>query len=274
MKKKASKSCATPATKPSAKTKAHVGAKVLLIDIETTPMLGWAWKKWEANLLHLERDWELLMVGYKWLHEKDVRLLSRRFLTEPELVEDTRELLEKADIVVAHNGDSFDIKKLQAKMAEFKLSPPSPFKTVDTCKVAKNHFAFSSNKLDDLGQLLQLGRKQDTGGFQLWLDVMDGKQEACKRMESYCKQDVALLEKLYMQLRPWTPRHPNMAVYVNSGELSCSCCGGTEVEETKNPYYTNSSAYRKYRCLSCGAWSRLRKADGVVRPSSIMADRK
>lgn len=274
MRKTASKSCATNATRPNAPKSANNGARVLLLDIESSPILGYVWRKWQTDVLHVVEDWKLLMVGYKWLHEKDARVLSGRFLTELELCAETHKLLDKADIVVAHNGDSFDVKKLQAKFAEYHFSPPSPFKTVDTCRIAKNHFGFSSNKLDDLGVVLGKGRKVDTGGFRLWLDVMGGDKSAWKHMEDYCKRDVVLLERIYHELKPWTPRHPNMAVYNNSGDMVCSCCGGSEVEETVNKYYTNSSAYRKYRCLSCGAWSRLRKADGVVRPSSIMCDRK
>jgi hypothetical protein len=255
--------------------KQHVGAKVLLIDIESSPILGWSWKKWDTNILHVERDWQLLMVGYKWLHEKQANVLSGRFLTELELVDETRSLLDVADVVVAHNGDSFDIKKLQAKMAAFKMQPPSPFKTVDTLRVAKNHFAFTSNKLDDLGNTLSLGRKADTGGFQLWLDVMDDKPAAWKKMEAYCKQDVLLLEKLYNELRPWTPRHPNMAVLAGAEGIVCGCCGSEKLQ-SRGYYSTNSGMYQRFQCNDCGAWSRMRKkaGGGISRNSTIVCDRK
>lgn len=253
--------------------KGHKGAKILFLDIESSPILGYAWRTWQTDLLEVVEDWRLLMVGYKWAHEKSPKVESGRVFDEIDMCYTVFELLDKADIVVAHNGDRFDIPKLQAKLLSYGSPPPSPFKTIDTLKIAKKHFGFSSNKLDALGSTLQLGNKTDTGGYKLWQGVMRNDEASWKKMERYCLQDVKLLESLYEKVKAWTPRHPNMAVYSEDGSPVCSCCGSADVEETVNRYYTNSSAYRKYMCRSCGAWSRMRKADGLVKPSSIMCDR-
>lgn len=250
----------------------HVGAKILLIDIETTPILGWAWQKYETNIIHIEKDWGLLSVAWKWLHKTKVDAICVGDVTERRLVNDVWKLLNAADIVVAHNGDRFDIKKLQTKMKQYKLDPPSPFKTVDTLKIAKGHFAFSSNKLDDLSKSLNLGKKVETGGFQLWLDCMSGSSAAYKKMKSYNKKDVELLEKLYLELRPWTPRHPNMGVHVGSDEAVCGTCGSDNIGR-RGYYHTNTMSYPRYKCNDCGNWGRFRR--GVQRGSiGIVCDRK
>ena len=256
--------------------------RVLLIDIETAPILGYTWKTYDTNIIKVVRDWYILCFAYKWLDEKSTHVDSLRMhpdylLSEQDdfsLCGELWRLLEEADIVIAHNGNRFDVKKIQARLLINGYRPPSPFKTIDTLQVARAHFGLTSNKLDSIGEQLKLGRKVETGGFKLWEDVVAGLLPAWQKMEKYNKQDVVLLEKVYEELRPWMPRHPNMAVYSPDGACVCSHCMSKNVVLTENKYYTNSSAYKKYLCQNCGAWSRLRKADGVIRPSSIACDRR
>lgn len=255
----------------------NTGPKTLLIDIETSPIIGAVWRPWKTDLLWIEEDWKMLMVCYKWLGDKKTHTLTGRCLTEGEIAEDINNLFDEADIVVGHNGDKFDIKKIQAKVLEFGHPIPSPFKSVDTLKAARNHFGFTSNRLDDLCQKLGLGEKLDTGGKELWKRVREGDEKAWKHMEKYCRRDVDLLEKLYLTLRPWMPRHPNMAVYAENHVPTCAHCGSTKVTLWDTAYYTNSSKYMKFQC-ECGGWSRMRRADGKLCPSrtpaTIVCDRR
>jgi len=251
----------------------HIGARVLLIDIESSPILGYSWKKWDTSIIHIVDDWHLMSVAWKWLHQRKTNVLATDTVTEKKLTKTIWQLFDDADIVVGHNGDRFDIKKLQAKMKEFDLKPPSPFKSVDTLKIARNHFAFSSNKLDDLGQKLKLGQKTDTGGFKLWLDCMAGDQKAWDKMKAYNKQDVVLLEKLYLELRAWTPRHPNIATYMECERVACAACGSENVQ-ARGYYHTNTGSYKRFMCKDCGTWSRGRKSTPFVKVSAIVCDRK
>lgn len=250
-----------------------IGAKTLFVDIETTPLLGYSWKTYDTSIIHVVKDWGLLSVAWKWLDSKSISVLATDTTTERGLTKKVWGLLDEADIVVAHNGDRFDIKKLQAKMKEFGMNPPSPFKTVDTLKVAKGHFAFTSNKLNDLGEKLGLGKKVDTGGFRLWLDCMGGSRAAFEKMKRYNKQDVALLEKLYLELRPWTPRHPNVAVYMISKEEVCSSCGSKNLQ-SRGYYHTNSGVYKRIKCKDCASWVRSRKPVVSSAVKNIVCDRK
>lgn len=251
--------------------------KILLLDIETSPLIIAAWRTYDTSAIWIEEDWKMLMCGYKWLGDKKTSMLTGRVLTEGEMAEDLHALLDEADIVVGHNGDKFDLKKIQAKILEYGFAPPSPYKTVDTLKVARGHFGHTSNKLDDLCQKHNIGEKLDTGGYKLWKGVMEGDNKAWKDMEKYCVRDVDLLEKLYLTLRPWMPRHPNFAVYAEDNTPMCAHCGSKDLSIYENPYYTNSSKYVKFQC-ECGGWSRMRKADGKLakskQPSTIVCDRR
>lgn len=226
--------------------------KILLYDIESSPDLGYSWGKYEVNIIEFKKQWEILSFAYKWLEEDTVHCIARphyKDKTEVSLVKDIWKLFDEADILIAHNGNSFDHKKCRAKFVEHGLKPPSLSKTVDTKLIAKQAFNFNSNSLNDLGVTLKLGKKLETGGFQLWLDCMAGKKKAWKQMIAYNKQDVVLLEKVYLKLRAWSPNHPNLAVWQD--RVGCPRCLSTKTHI--NGYYpTNTNRMRRWRCQECG----------------------
>lgn len=264
-----------------------MSARILVIDIETSPIVGPAWRKFDTNLIEVWQDWYIMCFAYKWYNEKQVHVEAQCDQNDY-LLDDTddfalcrklHKLLDEADIIIAHNGDRFDIKKIQARLLKHGFKPPSPFKTVDTLKVARGHFALTSNKLDDIGSYLEVGRKLAHEGFELWRKCMGGCPKAWNKMKRYNIQDVRLLERVYDKLRPWMPRHPNMGVYSLTDDAVCAHCGGKSLTPHETSYYTNSSEYEKYQCNSCGGWSRRRRAVGVQAkkskaPANIVCDRK
>lgn len=225
--------------------------KVLLYDIETAPNLGYVWGKYEQNVLSYVEEGGHLCFSYKWLGEgQGVRAASRQGQrTDRALVKKLWKLLDRADVVVAHNGDQFDQKKANARFVLWGLGPPAPYKSVDTKKVAKKYFKFNSNKLDDLGQFLGVGKKLKTGGFELWLGCLAGNKAAWKKMLAYNKQDVRLLEKVYLKLRPWIEGHPNLAAAAGRPD-GCPKCGHAKLK-SYGWKTTKTRRYVRYRCLSC-----------------------
>ena len=111
------------------------------------------------------------------------------------LVKDLRDLFDEADVLIAHNGDRFDIRKAQARMIRYNMKPPSRYQTIDTLKAARKHFQFDSSRLDALGQYLGLGRKLPTTGFNLWKRTMAGDRKAWAIMKRYNKHDVEILRE-------------------------------------------------------------------------------
>ena len=134
-------------------------ARILLYDIETSPNLAWVWGKYEQNVIEYDREWHMLCFAYKWLGDRTTHVLSlpdfKTYKRDPEddkeLVAALYALFDEADVVIAHNGDSFDQKKAHARFVYHNMTPPAPYKQIDTKKVAKRYFNFDSNKLDDLG---------------------------------------------------------------------------------------------------------------------------
>jgi hypothetical protein len=109
------------------------------------------------------------------------------------------------------------------------------YPNVDTLKVARRNFAFTSNRLDDLGKSLGIGRKVKHSGFELWLRCIKGNPKAWDRMRQYNMRDVKLLEKVYWKLLPWMETHPNLAIL--KGGKGCPKCGTSAV--TKNGFRAN-----------------------------------
>lgn len=235
--------------------------KILLYDIETEPNLGYTWGKYEQNVIQFKNEFKLLSFAYKWLGKKTVHCIARpdfKDKTDKSLVEALWHILDEADIVIAHNGDAFDQKKSNARFLECGLPPPSPYVTIDTKKVAKKYFMFNSNSLNDLGRNLEVGTKFKHQGFDLWLGCMAGKRAAWAIMKKYNKQDVVLLEKVYLKLRPWINGHPNVNADYEKVAY-CPKCGGDSLKSC-GITRTKTTSYRLYRCNDCKGYCKSRKS--------------
>lgn len=161
-------------------------------------------------------------------------------------------LLDECDIAIAHNGDNFDFKRLNTFFVKNKLKPTSPFKTIDTKKASRGNFGFISNKLDSLCRELEIGAKLQHSGMKLWTDCMEGCPRAWNQMIKYNKQDVRLLEELYLTLRPYIKNHPDLKIY-NQPNGKCSACGGKNIGN-RGSYLKRGGRFRRYQCLDCGFW--------------------
>jgi hypothetical protein len=242
--------------------------RTLLWDIETSPNLGWIWGKWEQNVIKFDREWHILSIAWKWLGDKNVQVKGLpdypRYKVDTEddldLVALAHSLFCEADIVVGHNGKAFDTKKGQSRMFVQGYDPPSPFKEIDTLKVARKYFAFNSNRLDDLCQSIGLGKKLDTGGFETWLGCIRGDRKAWAQMKQYNAHDVVLLEGLYLRLQPWIAGHPNVATISGRPDV-CPKCGSDAGMIRRG--YTSTSVSRRvsYQCKGCGGYSSGRKTE-------------
>jgi hypothetical protein len=50
--------------------------KILFVDLETSPTLGYSWTLWEANILKVVEPWRILCFSYKWLGDKKTHIVS------------------------------------------------------------------------------------------------------------------------------------------------------------------------------------------------------
>lgn len=243
-------------------------ARVLFLDIETSANLGYTWSKYETNVIEFKKEFEILSIAYKWADRKKVCVLSQREADEKVILGLLHCLLDSANVVVWHNGDRFDGPKGNARFIAHGMKPPSPYKSVDTKKVAKRYFSFNSNKLDDLGKYLGVGRKVKHEGFDLWLKCMAGDKKALKKMEQYNKGDVRLLEKVYKKLLPWIQSHPNVAL-ISGRPKGCPKCGSEKLH-SRGTEWSKTQQYQRYQCQGCGGWCRGRVAEADVKKPEVV----
>ena len=240
-------------------------AKILTLDLETAPIQSYHWGLWDQNigLNMIGTDWSILSYSAKWLHEertmyKDT-FFQRNQRKDLSLLKTVRNLLNEADIVVGQNVARFDMKKLNARFILNDIAPPSPVRIIDTLKVAKRHFAFTSNKLEFMSDKLCVKYKKlkhgQFPGFELWKEFLSRNPAAQAEMEKYNRYDVLSTEELYLIMRPWIAGHPNVNLYSDSEKevRACPNCGSTALKP-KGFRYTQLGKYQRYHCGGCGAW--------------------
>lgn len=168
------------------------------------------------------------------------------------LIKSLWELFNEADIIVAHNAKQFDLKYANSRFLAHGMVPPSGYQVVDTLLIARSKFKLNSNKLDDLGKFLKLGRKIETGGFDLWLGCMRGDVKSWSKMIKYNKQDVVLLREVYYRLRAWMSNHPNLNVINQEERAKCGVCQSSHVQKAGFEFKGNQKSQR-WKCQDCGA---------------------
>lgn len=255
----------TTASKKPYKEEVNTSAKVLVLDIETAPLKAYVWSIWNVNIgtHQIQSDWFCLTWAAKWLFEDKVysaKLKPKEVAEQNDkrIIQGIWSLINEADIVIAHNGEKFDLPKLNSRFIINGLNPPLPYQQIDTLKHIRRQFGFTSNKLDYVNKLLNLERKKDTN-FELWERCMNGNADALSEMEAYNVQDVRILEETYLQIRAWIKPHPNMGLFIlDETQHRCPNCGSDKMIEHGKKYNTTANIYTLMRCDNCGSSSRKR----------------
>lgn len=235
--------------------------KILLWDIETSMSIAKTFNFWNTNIHHgaIVKEWYIISGAWKFLGEKEVHAIacSKSGLKKGDdkrVVKALCKAISEADLIIGHNGDKFDLKKLKARVIKHGLPPVNHTKTLDTLKCARREFNFSYNNLDYLGAYLEVGQKiKNEPG--LWDKVMAGDMDALGRMVKYNKQDVKLLEAVYLKMRPHITNHPNVNVMVGDSHLVYNCpnCGSEKtIKNGKRPAMKISKIFQKRACHNCG----------------------
>ena len=189
--------------------------RTLLIDLETSPVLGYWWRGMhEVNPIKIVKHSRILSFAWKWYGETNISVASQRMFSSykkdkddnKSLVKALVDLYKRADYVVGHNLKAFDDKVANKGVLLNGVEPPPRHRVIDTLTVARQNFLLDSNKLDDLAHLLGVGRKLPHTGFPMWEGCMEGKLNDWYLMEKYNKHDIFLLEGVYNKFRPFIER--------------------------------------------------------------------
>ena len=157
------------------------GVKRLFFDIETSPNIVYSWRTgWNLTISpeSIIEERKIICISYKWEHEDKIhRLTWDKDMCDKQMLVEFISVANKADEMIAHNGDRFDIKWIRTRCIFHRVSMFPQYKTLDTLKKAKFGFLFNSNKLDYIAQYLGVGAKVKHSGFDMWKEVMKGNHE-------------------------------------------------------------------------------------------------
>jgi hypothetical protein len=238
-------------------------ARVLILDIETAPNIAYVWGAWQQNIG--QNQWvsksHIMSFAAKWLDSDEVYYKENRTSDDSDIVRALYDLLDMADVVVAHNGQKFDLPTIIGRGVVHGYSPPSPYFVVDTLLTARKELRLVSNSLANLCEQLGLPKKDDHKnypGFELWLGCLRNEEAAWAEMKEYNISDIVSLEALYLRLRPYMRYHPNIIRDSDGETTACPKCGSKNIQ-WRGYYYTRSGiCYRRFVCMDCGGWGRVR----------------
>lgn len=242
--------------------------KIILFDLETIPNLREALKVWPQLSAYPGRTMKatittIACAGWKELGSKKTHCIKawdfpqweKDINDDSQVTKAIREVIAGADAVITHNGKKFDWKFLQTRILKHKLDPLAKINHIDTVAEARRNMFNFSNRLGEIGKFLLDEDKMDHEGWELWVKVCERNKTAMHTMARYCKQDVDLLEKVFLQLRPFISNIPNYNLF-RLVDIVCPSCGSQDI--VKHGWkVTKAKKYRRMQCKDCGSISRL-----------------
>ena len=232
--------------------------KRLFYDIETSFCEGHFWRPgWNQTILphQIIKHAQIICISWKWENEDTINHLDwglKKQCDKSLLAKFIKEL-DKADEIVAHNGDRFDIKWIRTRAMYHGLDMRPHYNSIDTLKLCKKYLNLPSNKLAEVAKYYNLVNKLDAGGIDTWTEIVFNKSaEAMNQMLTYCDGDITTLEAVYNKLKPYVKPNVNYAVLRGGDKFHCPECG--TLGKWNKTYTTTAGTiqhYMKCRVSEC-----------------------
>lgn len=238
--------------------------KIAFFDIETSHLEGRFFnpKMDYFPSKNITRDYFIICAS--WCDYNSDRVHSVSTLDDPKrlkknprddyyVVKTLSEALSKYDIVIGHNSNAFDLKKLSARCAMLGLPALPPIKSIDTYKEAKQ-VGFTSCSLDYLAKIWNIEQKPHTGE-DLWIKCESGDENAIRKLTNYCKHDVnPMLKEVYFKLKPYIKNNP---IEKFARKPQCPKCHMNSLVIDGHKTKVNGQKTIHYRCKSCYQYSTI-----------------
>lgn len=247
--------------------------KIVTIDIERTPNLGFFWHPrtrdgWISETMVVESS-RMISFAAKVLNGP-VFFSSEFHHGRDEMLKSLWTVMDEADIIITYNGKRFDVPHIAGELREANFKSYRPFKQIDLLQSIKQKFNYDYKTLSSIAKRWNLNsEKMETGGFDLWRRCIAGDPEAWDTMRSYNMQDVRVTEALYRSNLSWLSGSiPNLGLWVNSNDgMVCPACGSHEVVEDGTAT-TGVTRFVAYLCRECGYRSRSNEkvSSTILRP--------
>lgn len=249
----------------------HEPPKILYWDVEVALKVGYFYNQWNTNIPHTHIKHHSFLLSVAWMWESDQKIHSvsllddkrrfkHNFRDDTFVVKTMRDEINKADAIVAHNGDKFDTKELNGRLAKHGLKPTNNPIQLDTLKMAKAHFRYSGgNSLANLCEYHDLDAVKGSCSIDTWIAAAEGDANAIEEVRIYNMGDIPPLRELYLIQRPFAPAKLNQNLF--TVDDVCPACGTkswkkngtlTEALEDTLVHRTRITARQKWSCKGCG----------------------
>ena len=229
--------------------------KRLFFDIETSFNITWSWRTGQqfVSADQIVKERAIICICWKWEGDSKVHYLTwDRNQSDEKMLRTFVKELNKASEVIAHNGDKFDIKWLRTRCLKHRIEMFPNYQSLDTLKLVRTSFNLNSNKLNYIAEFLGLEGKMETGGIDLWKEIIfNNNQEALDKMVAYCKKDVQVLENVYNEIKNYGKHKTHLGVQAGGEKYGCPECGS--YNQHCNKVYSTVAGTPKVhlRCADC-----------------------
>lgn len=232
--------------------------KILIWDVESSLQQSLHFDVWETNIAkeNVLIPSYIHCISYKFLGDKSVKTISQRDFPrfkrnihdDTDVLRAFSKVVEQADILVAHNGDRFDLRKFNGRLLLAGLPPIPVHKTIDTLKIARNRFMLDWNSLDYIAKALgHEGKMKNPDG--LWKACFFGDEKALAQMERYNRQDIEALEFIFRKIMPFV-KFPLVRKDVRCPNPVC----GSDAIIFKG----TRDGKQRFQCTLCKAWGNIK----------------
>lgn len=236
----------------------------MFFDIETSYCEGWFWRpQFNTNIDYTQvlKPSAIICVCWKWEGSKKIHHLEWSKGNDKELSLKFYETMLTADEVVGHNGDKFDLRWLNTRYLIHGITSIPKIKSIDTLKIARKNFKFSSNRLDAIGKELGFGGKIKHDGIDMWHNIIQrNSRKSMADIVRYCKRDVDLLEKIYHKLEGYEKPKTHVSVAVGNEKWGCPRCASPNVRISTTKYSAVGVPYTQMQCNSCKKYYSIAEA--------------
>lgn len=236
--------------------------KWLLIDIETSTNKGEFYGHlFETKIVKMIEEAHIMGFSVKWYGEKKIYVYDLKDFkgSEKKMLEKILWWVEQSDYFIAHNGDKFDWKFINARLDKYRLPVLSPIKTVDTLKIAKRIWNHVSFRLDYLGWYYNLGRKTE----RPHVEDREMTERERRQEKKYNGNDVLILEKLFTLQLPHIGYLPMFKIpkpkTAISKDRNCprEDCLSSHTNSRGRRFY-EGGIVRQFYCKNCFNWFYVR----------------
>lgn len=112
--------------------------------------------------------------------------------------------LTEYDIIVAHNGNGFDLPFIRSRAIYWGLSRVPDIKIIDPLKILWDKFRLKRNTLANISDFIGSKKRKDHLDMSIWVDViLNGTKSSLDKIVAHCVSDVDELEDVLDAVKPY-----------------------------------------------------------------------